>query len=166
MLIKDKSKLVEEVKIVTFEPGFATAFKDLNVEWISTYFKLEASDYMVLDNPQSYIIDNGGYIFVALFQNEPVGVCAMIKLDENHDYDFELAKMAVSPKVQGKKIGQQLGLVILNKARAVGAKKIFLESNTILTPALNLYKKLGFKQIWGYPSPYERANIQMGLDLD
>lgn len=152
------------VTLVDFEPAFGSAFRELNVEWISTYFKMEEADYKSLDNPQGYIIDKGGYILVALYHGEPVGVCALIKM-QHPDFDYELAKMAVSPKAQGKNIGFLLGRAVLEKARSLGARKVFLESNTLLKPAINLYHKLGFQKITGYPSPYERSNIQMAVTL-
>ncbi|MEO6177464.1 MAG: bifunctional helix-turn-helix transcriptional regulator/GNAT family N-acetyltransferase [Flavobacterium circumlabens] len=152
----------QDVQIVAFEPKYLDAFKALNVEWISTYFEMEAADYKALDNPQEYILDKGGKIFVALYHDEPVGVCALIKMkDEN--YDFEMAKMAVSPKAQGKNIGWLLGQAIVNSAKEQGAKKIYLESNTILKPAINLYHKLGFQKVSGLATPYKRCNIQMEL---
>ena len=77
------------------------------------------------------------------------------------DYDFELAKMAVSPKAQGKYIGWLLGNAVIEKARSLGARKIYLESNTVLKPAINLYYKLGFQKVIGRSTPYERCNIQM-----
>ena len=80
-------------------------------------------------------------------------------------YDFELAKMAVSPKAQGKNIGWLLGQAIIEKAKALGGKLMYLESNTSLKPAINLYYKLGFKKIVGRATPYERSNIQMELNL-
>jgi ribosomal protein S18 acetylase RimI-like enzyme len=73
--------------------------------------------------------------------------------------------MAVAPEMQGRNIGWILGQAMFEKARALGAKKIYLESNTILKPAINLYHKLGFKKVTGLPSPYERCNIQMEADL-
>lgn len=151
-----------DVKIVSFEPQYQEAFKSLNVEWISTYFEMEEADYKALDNPQEYILDKGGKIFVALYQNEPVGVCALIKMT-NSAYDFEMAKMAVSPKAQGKNIGFLLGQEIVKSAKEQGAKKIYLESNTILKPAINLYQKLGFQKVFGLATPYKRCNIQMEL---
>lgn len=164
--VAEQRKLRESsaVKIVDFEPRYGSAFRELNVEWISTYFKMEEADYKSLDNPQGYIIDKGGHILVALYRDEPVGVCALIKM-EHSEFDYELAKMAVSPKAQGKNIGWLLGQAILEKARLLGARKVFLESNTLLKPAINLYHKLGFQKITGYPSPYERSNIQMAVTL-
>jgi len=164
--VQEQKKLRESqsVKIVAYEEKYQTAFKALNEQWISTYFKMEEADYKALDNPQTYILDRGGKIFVALYENKPVGVCALIKMDDP-DYDFELAKMAVSPKIQGKNIGWLLGQAIVQAAKDSGASKIYLESNTILKPAINLYQKLGFVKVVGRSTPYARCNIQMELKL-
>ncbi|PYF77223.1 bifunctional helix-turn-helix transcriptional regulator/GNAT family N-acetyltransferase [Pedobacter nutrimenti] len=154
-----------KVEVVDYTPAYQEAFRNLNVEWITTYFKMEETDYKALDNPKKYILDNGGYILVALYDQQPVGVCALIKMNDP-DYDYELAKMAVSPLAQGKSIGWILGNAIKEKAKSLGAKKIYLESNTILKPAINLYHKLGFKKVAGRPTPYERSNIQMEAELE
>lgn len=155
---------VNDVQIVGYEPKYQSAFKALNEEWISDYFVMEEADYKALDHPEEYILNNGGKILVALYKDEPVGVCALIKMDDP-DYDYELAKMAVSPKAQGKSIGWQLGEAIKNTAREMGASKIYLESNTMLKPAINLYYKLGFQKVTGRATPYERCNIQMELNI-
>ena len=161
---KRKEREASFVKIVDYESKYQSAFRELNVEWISSYFKMESSDYKALDDPEGYILNNGGFIFVALYHNEPVGVCALIKMDDP-DYDFELAKMAVSPKAQGLSIGSLLGQAIVNKAKSLGSSKLYLESNTVLKPAINLYHKLGFQKVAGKATPYERCNIQMELIL-
>jgi DNA-binding MarR family transcriptional regulator/predicted GNAT family N-acyltransferase len=160
-----KQRLGNDVQIVDYLPEHADVFKRLNVEWISAYFKMEEADYGSLDDPQGYILNRGGHILVALVNNEPVGVCALLKMDDGK-HDFELAKMAVSPHAQGKNIGWLLGTAALNKARSLNAKKVYLESNTILKPAISLYNKLGFKKIVGHTSPYERCNIQMAVEVD
>jgi len=153
------------VKIVDYKPIYKEAFKELNEEWIKKFFKMEESDYQALDNPQEYIIEKGGYILVALFNNEPIGVCALIKT--NHQgFDFELAKMAVSPICHGKGVGYKLGKAVIEKAKVLNAKVIFLESNTILKSALHLYRKLGFVEVPNHNSPYERSNIKMELVLN
>ncbi|MFB6456146.1 GNAT family N-acetyltransferase [Chitinophaga sp. Hz27] len=152
------------VQIVNYTPEYKTAFRALNEEWISHYFKMEAADYKALDDPEGYILDKGGYILVALLDGKPLGVCALIKMDDP-DYQYELAKMAVSPEARGKNLGWLLGSAIANKARELGARAIYLESNTMLKPAISLYEKLGFRKVGGRPTPYERANIQMELIL-
>ena len=73
--------------------------------------------------------------------------------------------MAVDPKAQGKGIGNKLGRAVIRKAKELGARNLFLESNTELTAAINLYRKLGFQKIVGPPSQFERCNIQMELNF-
>ena len=125
---------------------------------------MEAEDYKTLDYPQENIIDKGGYIAVALLNETPVGTCALIKMN-NGLFDYELAKMGVAPEAQGRGIGYLLGQTIVRKAKALGAKNIYIESNTRLQPAIQLYRKLGFTVIEGIQTPYVRCDIQMELKL-
>lgn len=174
-LLSEKSllKYVEEVRkaresksvtVIPYEPQYYEVFRQLNKDWITTYFEMEEADHKALDNPEEYILKNGGYIFIALYKDKPVGVCALIKINDGN-YDFELAKMAVDSQVRGQNIGYLLGQEAINKARELGASKIYLESNTVLTPAIKLYSKLGFKKIIGHDTPYKRCNIQMALNV-
>lgn len=164
VLQQKKQRESKDVKIVNYQPKYQRAFKTLNEEWIAKYFEIEEADSKVLDNPRTQIINKGGHILVALYHDKPVGVCALLKMDDPV-YDYELIKMAVSPDMQGKNIGWLLGQAIINKARSLGASAIYLESNTILKPAISLYQKLGFKKVVGHSTPYKRCNIQMELQL-
>lgn len=160
--VREEKKIREsrKVEIVDYAPAFAEVFRTLNEEWITRWFRMEDSDHKALDHPQEYIIDKGGFIFIAIYKGEPVGTCALIAMD---DGGFELAKMAVSPAAQGLGIGYLLGRACIDKARGLGARRVYLESNTMLKPAINLYYKLGFRKASGTPSPYERSNIQMEI---
>ena len=159
-----KQREAQDVEIIAYEPKYQTAFRDLNVEWISKYFIMEEADYLALDNPDSYILDKGGYIFMALYQGKAIGTCSLIKMEAG-SYDYELAKMAVSPTAQGKGIGWLLGAAVIEKAKKLGGKTLFLESNTKLKPAISLYHKLGFKKVPQKSSVYKRSNIQMLMEL-
>jgi len=162
--VQDEKKLRESkaVEIVSYQPKYKSAFKQLNEDWITTWFKMEEADYKILDHPEEYVIDGGGYILFALFDGKPAGTCALVKRDET---TFELSKMAVSPEAKGKGIGWLLGNAAIEKSKEAGFKRLYLESNTVLKPAINLYYKLGFKRIAGKPSPYERSNVHMEIDL-
>ena len=160
--IEKKIRESARIQIVDFIPAYQAAFRQLNEEWITTWFRMEEGDYKALDHPREYILDKGGHIFMALYKGEPVGTCSLIRMD---DGSFELAKMGVSPKTQGLGIGYLLGRACIEKARALGARRVYLESNTRLKPAINLYHKLGFRKVAGPPSPYERCDIQMELIL-
>lgn len=149
-----------QLVIIDFTPEYAEDFKRLNVEWITRHWELEDADRRVLDHPNEYIIENGGAIFVALYERKAIGTVALLAKDSA---TYELAKMAVSPIVQGKGFGYAIAEHALNRAREMGAQRVYLESNTILTPAISLYRKLGFTELSedDGASPYSRCNIQM-----
>ncbi|GAA6765851.1 GNAT family N-acetyltransferase [Flavobacterium johnsoniae] len=155
----------DQVEIAAYNSKYQKSFKDLNIEWISNYFEVEPNDIKALDHAEEYIINKGGEIFSAVLNDEVLGVCALIKSD-GKNYDYELAKMAVSPKAQGKGVGLLLAESAIKWASEKGASKIYLESNTKLTPAIKLYEKLGFKRITGISSAYNRVDIQMLLTLN
>lgn len=163
VLERRKKRLRSAIRIVPYEPQYAQAFRDINVDWIKQYFEMEQADYDALDHPDDYVLKKGGYIFVALFKEQAVGVVAMLKMPDD---TYELAKMGVSPEAQGMGVGYQLGQAVIDKAHEVGAKRLYLESNTRLQPAIKLYYKMGFQKLpHTIPSPYQRSNIQMELWL-
>lgn len=153
------------ITIITYNEQYKADFIRLNTEWIKTYFRLEESDLRTFANIDSYIIGNGGQIFLALDDDsgEVVGCCALINHPDEDSY--ELAKMAVSPHTQGHHIGHQLGAALIDYARKIGAKRLYLEGNTKLETSIHLYHKLGFHEISLEGSTYERCDIIMELNL-
>ena len=150
------------IEIIDYSPEFKDDFKQLNYEWINENFKLEESDRQSLNQPDEKILQPGGHIYLARYNDQIVGTCALVKTNKD---TYELAKMAVTESERGKGIGWLLGQAAITKARELGAKTIFLESNTILKPAIALYQKLGFKKTVLQSSHYERCNIQMEIKL-
>lgn len=153
-----------KVDIVDYTDEYFMTFKRLNIMWINSHWSLEAHDLEVLNNPESSIISKGGHIFVALVDGSPMGVVALCMMD-NPEYDFEIAKLAVDPEARGLGIGEKICRAAIKRARESGAKKLFLESNTLLKPAIGLYRKLGFTELKEYHLAYERGDIQMELCL-
>ncbi len=151
-----------QIQIIPYQPEHQEAFRKLNHEWITNYFWLEEADNKMLDDPEGYILKQGGFIFMALLNQQIVGTAALLK---NPDNSFELAKMAVTEKAKGMKIGYYLGLKALEKAREMKAERVELLSNRILKPALSLYEKLGFAEVPLPPNDYKRADIKMEIRL-
>lgn len=153
----------KEVTIIPFEDKYAPYFYELNAAWLRKYFYIEPYDEKVLSNPKKYVLEPGGFIFFAKYNTEIVGVVSLI----NQKTFFELSKMAVSPKYQGLKIGQQLMDFTINFAKEKGWDSITLYSHRSLKAALQLYTKVGFKEIpVEKDSHYERADIKMLLELE
>ena len=103
---------MDKLKIVPFNSEHKADFENLNRQWIEEYFVMEEEDRKTLQNPDTYIIEKGGEIFFAVFDNTVVGTAAMIPTGEGV---YELAKMAVAKDVQGNGIGKKLLMNLQNQ---------------------------------------------------
>lgn len=149
-----------------FMPGDEVAFLRLNEEWIVRLFgSLESRDAELITDPRRHILDSGGRIFFAILRSETVGCCALVAA---HPGEYEVAKMAVTASCQGTGIGRRLLERVISEARASGATRLSLETNSKLTPAIRLYESVGFRHLPPerfVTSPYTRCNVQMELHL-
>ena len=154
------------IEIRSLQPGADfTAFRLLNEEWITRYFVLEAKDRETLNDPEKSILRKGGHIYMAYADGVPVGCVALIPIAGGV---YELSKMAVSPLVQGRGIGRRVLEHAIDQARRIGAKSLFLGSNSRLKSAVHLYESVGFRHALPEsmpPMPYSRANVFMELPL-
>ncbi|MEE3245534.1 MAG: GNAT family N-acetyltransferase, partial [Bacteroidota bacterium] len=122
---------------------------------------VEPHDDEVLSDPDRFIIQPGGEILVALFDQKVVGVVAL--MPDEHGI-FEMTKMAVDANFRGQKIGQQLLRYTLDFAQQKGLDRLLLYSNRKLENAIYLYRKFGFEEIpLEHPNPYARADIKMEI---
>lgn len=138
------------------------AFKDINYAWINKYFKVEQGDLDSLENPKKYFLDTGGAILLACRGNEFLGATALKPIGNN---SLELCKMGVSEAARGLGVGYEIGVAAIKKAKEIGAERVYLETNSGLSPALSLYKKLGFNYVQNFTSPYQRADVAMEMYL-
>jgi len=148
-----------------FKPDDAKAFHDLNVAWIEQYFELEEKDRKTLEHPDQYILGKNGRIVVADLDGVVVGTAALIPIDDD---TVELAKMCVDASQRGAGIGKAILKRIDVEAADMGARAIWLESNTVLEAAIRLYETCGYKTLTEDEcthSPYARCNTQMKKHL-
>ncbi|MET3527015.1 GNAT family N-acetyltransferase [Phenylobacterium koreense] len=148
--------------ITPFEPRHATAWRDLNEAWISKHFAIEPKDRAVLDDPVGKIIDKGGQIFMV--EDEAGQVVGCVALIPMADDGFEVAKMTVSEAARGTGLGRRLMQVCIDAAKAAGAPRLYLETNSSLAPALGLYRAMGFVDLapeMRPPTDYARCDVWM-----
>jgi ribosomal protein S18 acetylase RimI-like enzyme len=152
-----------DLAIIPFESQYAHRFRDLNLEWVEKYFRVEEKDREMLEHCEKNIIAPGGAIFFARYCGNIVGCFAFIPLGQKV---FELGKMAVSHEFQGLRIGQELLKFAIAHGQARNWDKIVLYSNTKLDSALHIYRKFGFREVdIEKDVPYVRSNIKMELIL-
>lgn len=156
---------MQKIEIINLDPqndAQKLAFKQINYEWINRYFKVEKGDLDSLENPEKYFLKTGGAILLACRGEEYLGTSALKPMSNDA---YELCKMGVSEYARGLGIGLLIGEAAIIKARELGAKRVYLETNSSLTPALTLYAKLGFTRIENFTSPYIRADVAMEMYL-
>ena len=150
------------VDIISYEPSLAPHFRELNLAWLRKYFYVEPIDEEMLGDPGRYIIGKGGSIYFAKAAGAIAGTFALMQYEEG---SLELAKMAVDESFQGRGIGNALLRFSLQEAKALGASRLVLFSNTKLHPALHLYRKFGFREVPLGNSEYKRSDIKMETAL-
>jgi ribosomal protein S18 acetylase RimI-like enzyme len=138
-------------------------FEKLNRAWIEQFFMIEEIDKQVLSRPEEFILKEGGVILMAYWNHEVAGTVALRKMKTG---DYELTKMAVDPAYRGRGIGEALILALAERAREMGLKRMILYSNTILEPAIRLYRRMGFQEIPLESGNYERSNIKMEFEIE
>jgi DNA-binding MarR family transcriptional regulator/N-acetylglutamate synthase-like GNAT family acetyltransferase len=162
---KIKQDQYDQIQIVPYSTDYKKSFEDLNNEWLEKFFEVEDYDKQMLQNPES-IINKGGNIYFALLDGKAVGTVAII----HHTEDLvELAKMAVTPKHQGKQIGHKLLDSALAFAKAANYKKMILFSSTKLEKAIKLYKANGFSYSNNEEKiehNFNRCTISMEMNLN
>ncbi|MFH2001736.1 MAG: bifunctional helix-turn-helix transcriptional regulator/GNAT family N-acetyltransferase [Planctomycetota bacterium] len=149
------------LEIVDFKPAWKRHFRGLTLEWLAHHFSVEADDEAVLSDPQSAILDPGGAVLFARLNNKFVGTCALIRHDSGL---FELAKMGVTESARGMGIGRRLALAVIERAGALGAEVLYLQTSPKLKAANHLYKNLGFRKVSKNPlsqSHYQRCTTVM-----
>ena len=77
--------------------------------------------------------------------------------------------MAVTARCQGQGIGRKVLLATIETARSAGARRLWLETNRVLSPAIHLYESVGFEHVPAErraASPYARSDVQMEMLLE
>lgn len=159
---KSKLELEQLVEIIDYQENYKPFFYDYNIEWLETFFYVEDYDKEVLSNPEKYILNKGGHIFFVKYNQKIVGTVALMPTENKGE--FELTKLAVSPKYQGLKLGQKLIQHCIDFAKDNSIRNLMLYSNTKLHNSLYIFRKYGFTDIPVEENgPYARGNVKMTL---
>ena len=150
------------IHIEDYRPEWKLYFERLNKAWLEEYFFVEPVDKWVLENPDEAILSKGGKILFALDDDMVIGTVALRRIEPG---TYEMTKMAVDKAQQGKGAGILLCKAAITTATEHGANMLLLYSNSRLTTAIAIYRKLGFLEVEMEQGVYERADIKMEMRL-
>ena len=146
------------IRIIDDEDQYQPEFSRMNREWLDQYGLTESHDLEVLEDPRGTIIEPGGYIFLAMDEDQIVGTAVLIREREG---EYELVKMFVSKAYRGQGISKLLIEKCLQQAAICGATRVFLYSNSQLQAAIHLYANYGFHHIDPAGGPFLTADVKM-----
>ncbi len=149
------------VEIIHYEDRYHDILKKLTLEWLEGFI-LDKEDVAFMDDPKSYVLDGGGFIFLAKYNGEIVGTVSLLKVTEQQ---YELEKLCVTPQYKGLKLGKKLVEYAMGKCKEVGASQVVLYTTKRLAVAYQLYLNLGFYEIEQAHRKFLEAEVMMCLDL-
>ena len=132
---------ISEVDIVEFQKCLDSVAQEGKYLAIEKAPDLERIKIFVNNN-----ISNNYPHFVAIANDEIVGWCEAIPLQAKLVRHRSGLAIGVIKEMRGKGIGKRLLFATLDHAKEIGIKRIDLEVRTDNENALNLYKKIGFKE--------------------
>jgi GNAT superfamily N-acetyltransferase len=119
----------------------------------ANHFRLDADE----------VAEGRGAFFVAYQGGRPVGCGAIRRLDPD---TVEVKRMYVDPTLRSLGIGRKVLDALEIEARALGAKRVILETGTRQHAAIALYSRAGFSRIPAFGEYLGSAwSVCMGKDL-
>jgi ribosomal protein S18 acetylase RimI-like enzyme len=103
-----------------------------------------------------------GCLLLAGSDSEWVGCCALRRLS---DGVCEMKRLYIKPAARGAHLGRRFTEHLLSKARALGYRRMVLDTLKEMTAARTLYASLGFRQIEPYYLNPTAGVTYMELDL-
>lgn len=147
--------------IISYQEKYKKEFVELNLIWIKKYFKVEPQDVEMLNNIENFLV-KGAMVYFAVEQDKAIATC-MVMPRENQVW--EICKLATDEHYMGRGAGSAVLTACMNYAKDHGAVKLMIVTNTVLSAAMHLYTKVGFKEVPIDNMEYERVNIQLEMPI-
>ena len=104
----------------------------------------------------------GGRLYLARRGGEPAGCAALRGLDP---HTCEIKRLYVRPEYRGRHIGALLAERAVADARAMGYRRMRLDTFPFMEEALSLYRRMGFHSIPRYNDNPAQSAVFLQLDL-
>jgi GNAT superfamily N-acetyltransferase len=141
-------------------PTAARLIQALNGELSGMYPEPGATHFRL--DPDEVAAGRGAFV-VAVLDGTPLGCGAVRRVDRD---TAELKRMYVAQDTRGQGIGRALLSALEDEARALGARRLVLETGIRQEAALALYRRTGFAVIPAFGEYVDTpTSVCMGKDL-
>ncbi len=122
------------------DPVPAQLIAELNADIMATHAEGNHFWQLTADD----VAPGNGAFLVLRLDGEPIGCGAVRKLGAD---EAELKRMYVRPAVRGRKLGAVLVEALETEAKALGVKRLLLETAEYLKPTVRVYERAGFTHL-------------------
>ena len=106
--------------------------------------------------PGAYAPPDGELLLAVTVNGAAEGCIALRRLNGG---DSEIKRLYVAPAARGEALGRRLAVAIINSARQLNYRRVFLDTLPEMEAATALYRDLGFRAC----SPYGKAALDDAL---
>ncbi len=103
-----------------------------------------------------------GRLYLLETNNKIAGCGAIRPLSER---DCEMKRLYVRDEFKRKGYGKRMAQTLIEDARKIGYQRMLLDTLSRMTPAITLYRSLGFKEVEAYYNNPICGVVYLGLDL-
>jgi carbonic anhydrase len=130
--------------------------------WLGVDLSFQKFDEEMASLPGAYAAPNGRLFYIEN-NGQPAGWVGIRPFSEGL---CEMKRLYVSPEQRGFGIGRELALAGIKAAKALGYRKILLDTLPAMRIAVKLYRELGFQESPAYYQTPIEGTMFLALDLE
>ena len=125
------------------------------------YLDIQHYDDEIRDLRMKYGLPDGR-LYLLRIDGRPAACIALRKLDDER---CEMKRLYVRPAYRGRGIATALLQRVIGEARAIGYRRMLLDTLPFLETAIRMYRKAGFYEIPCYNDSPLDTTVYLALDL-
>jgi carbonic anhydrase len=158
------------VTLRTLDAGDTAALDDVRqffrnyAGWLGVDLSFQNFDQEMASLPGAYATPQGR-LFFAEVDGRPAG-CVGVRPLPDSDGVCEMKRLYVTPEERGHGVGNALAMAAIKAARAIGYKKLMIDTLPSMRMAVKLYRELGFTEAPAYYKTPVEGTMFLALDLE
>jgi len=130
-------------------------------DWLKVDLCFQDFERELAELPGDYAPPDGR-LLLAWHHERPVGCIALRRIDATTG---EVKRLYVRPEARGRRTGRQLVEQVIAAARAIGYRRLVLDTLPQMVEAQSLYRSFGFSEIPAYYANPLPGAVYLALDL-
>ena len=132
--------------------------------WLGVDLCFQNFDQEMASLPGAYATPQGR-LFLAEVDGRPAGCVGVRPLPDSEGV-CEMKRLYVDPEFRGMGVGRELALAAINAAKAIGYRRLLIDTLPSMRMAVKLYRELGFTEAPAYYKTPVEGTMFLSLHLE